>query len=108
MYGNLVGGDTVFACPHGGRGVAAAPPAGARDPVVRVDGVPLATAAKTVAISGCSKCATVRWTPDGEGVRVDGTPVLLDTTGGLCFDALSVSQGPPRISGTAGQGVRCR
>lgn len=112
MYGNLVPGDTVFTCPHGGRAVAAPPPTGARDPAVRLDGLPLATAAEPAAISGCPHdppCATIRWTPDDGGVRIDGAPVLLDTTPGQCCTAESVPQGPPRVATTPGhQGVRCR
>jgi hypothetical protein len=106
MFGNLVPGDAVVTCPHGGRMVAAAPPGHA----VRLDGVPLATT-DAGTVTGCPHdppCTTIRWTPDGDGVRVDGVPVLLDTTAGQCFNALSVPQGPPRIPPATQQGVRCR
>jgi hypothetical protein len=105
--GNLVPGDAVVTCPHGGRMViaTAAPGHG-----VRLDGVPPATT-DTGTVTGCPRdppCTTIHWTPDGDGVRIDGMPVLLDTTPGLCCDARSVPQGPPRISVTAGRGVRSR
>lgn len=108
MYGNLVRGDAVVTCPHGGRVVAAAPPGHA----VRLDGTPPASA-DIGTVTGCphdSPCTTIQWTPDGDGVLVDGVPVLLDTTAGQCFDARAVPQGPPRISPAPQQreGVRCR
>ncbi|MEV3988541.1 hypothetical protein AB0J57_06500 [Streptomyces sp. NPDC049837] len=112
LSGNLVNGGSAIGCPHGGRVVpAAASPSSA----VRIDGHPVPTAADVFTVSGCPHtvdgvphpCATVRWTPAGDGVLIDGSPVLLDTTSALCFSAALVPQGPPVVT-PAGRGVSSR
>ncbi|WP_407287658.1 hypothetical protein [Streptomyces sp. BP-8] len=86
---------------------------------VRIDGAPVATAAGLFTVSGCMHrvdgcahpCTSVRWTPDAgdHAVRVDGVPVLLDTTAAMCFSAGLVPQGPPVVASVhQGQGVSSR
>ncbi|KAF4409370.1 MULTISPECIES: hypothetical protein [Streptomyces] len=113
MSGNVIHGGTQIGCPHGGR-VDAAASAGSAASGVRLDGTPVATAAHAHAVTGCRHtvdrvpvpCTSVRWTPAGDGVLVDGSPVLLDVTAAQCFNAALVPQGAPRIV-SAPQGVVC-
>ncbi|MFJ9415738.1 hypothetical protein ACIRPT_16410 [Streptomyces sp. NPDC101227] len=85
----------------------------------RIDGAPMATAADLFVVSGCphsvghrpQPCTSLRWTPAGgdDTVRVDGVPVLLDTTAAMCFSAGLVPQGPPLVASVhQGQGVSSR
>ncbi|WP_367434033.1 hypothetical protein [Streptomyces celluloflavus] len=100
--GNLVHGGAVISCPHGGLALSTA--AGGSDGV-RIDGAPVATTADLFTISGCPQvvdgrpqpCTSLRWLPDraADAVRIDGVPVLLDTTAAMCFNAGLVPQGPP-------------
>lgn len=114
-------------CPHGGRVVAASAAgsgAHARS-AVRMDGLPLMTAADVHTVSGCghtdggrpSPCTSVRWSAGGGGrdaVAVDGAPVLLDTAAARaqCLSDALLPQGAPLVagprSGTAQRGVECR
>ncbi|MCC5031712.1 hypothetical protein DMH02_000140 [Streptomyces sp. WAC 00631] len=113
-------------CPHGGR-VAAASAAGAgahARSAVRMDGLPLMTAADVHTVSGCghtdggrpSPCTSVRWSANGgrDAVTVDGAPVLLDTAASRaqCLSNALLPQGAPLVAGsgpgTAQQGVVCR
>ncbi|MEV0603451.1 hypothetical protein AB0I82_29725 [Streptomyces sp. NPDC050315] len=115
MTGNLLHGGAVISCPHGGRAVSTA----AVGTGVRIDGAPVATAADLFTVSGCphtvdrvpSPCTSVRWTPaDGKDeVRIDGVPVLMDTSAAMCFSAGLVPQGPPVVASVhQGQGVSSR
>ncbi|MEU5213463.1 hypothetical protein [Streptomyces sp. NPDC020742] len=68
----------------------------------------MVSAGDVFTISGCPHtvggrprpCSDLRWTPaaDGDAVRVDGVPVLLDTTAAMCFSAGPVPQGPPVVA----------
>ncbi|MFE1770465.1 hypothetical protein [Streptomyces sp. NPDC059008] len=86
---------------------------------MRIDDAPVATTAGLFTVSGCmhrvggcpQPCTSVRWTPDvgDQAVRVDGVPVLLDTTAAMCFSAGLVPQGPPVVTSVhQGQGVSSR
>ncbi|TQK42940.1 hypothetical protein FBY35_4385 [Streptomyces sp. SLBN-118] len=111
LSGNLVNGGSVISCPHGGRVV----PASAPSSGVRIDGHPVPTAEDVFTVSGCRHtvggvpvpCTTVRWTPDRNGVLVDGRAVLLESTSALCFSAALVPQGPPVVAASA-RGVSSR
>ncbi len=111
LSGNLVNGGTAISCPHGGRVTTASTSPSA----VRIDGLPVPTGADHFTVSGCrhtvdgvpQPCVTVRWTPERDGVRIDGSPVLLDGTSALCFSAALVPQGPPLVT-RGGRGVSCR
>lgn len=111
MTGKVIHGGTTIACPHGG--VASPVASGHRS--VQVEGAETGTATLVHTVVGCRHvvdavphpCTTVRWTPDTDGVLVDGAPVLLDTTPAQCFSAGLVPQGPPFVSAAA-EGVFCR
>ncbi|MEU0845417.1 hypothetical protein ABZ370_38950 [Streptomyces sp. NPDC005962] len=113
--GNLVNHTATISCPHGGRAQPmSAPSSGA----VLLDGQPVPSAADVYVVVGCPHtadglpvpCVTVRWTPDRDGVLVDGVPVLLDSTSAQCFTAAMVPQGPPVVAATRDgrQGVVCQ
>ncbi|MCC3652171.1 hypothetical protein LIX60_11960 [Streptomyces sp. S07_1.15] len=125
--GSPVHTEAELRCPHGGR-VAAASAAGSgayAASAVRLDGLPLMTAADVHTVSGCghtaggrpSPCTSVRWSAGGGGrdaVTVDGAPVLLDTAAsrGQCLSDALLPQGAPLVAGTgsetAQRGVECR
>ncbi|MFD4032534.1 hypothetical protein ACFWVP_18925 [Streptomyces sp. NPDC058637] len=108
--GTIVNAAASLHCPHGGRASAASAHA-----AVRLDGLPVHTASDTFVVTGCPHtvdgvphpCATVRWSPHADGVRVDGVPVLLHTTEAQCFGAALVPQGPPVVN-AARRGATCR
>ncbi|WP_308427709.1 hypothetical protein [Streptomyces albospinus] len=80
----------------------------------------MATTADPYTVSGCAyvvggrpqPCTSVRWMPSAaaDAVRVDGVPVLLDTTAAMCFSAGPVPQGPPVVASVhqGQQGVSSR
>ncbi len=100
--GNLFGTDTVITCPHGGRVRAVT---GLASDAVLLDGLPVATASGAWTVTGCTHttgsaatpCTSVRWSPGRDGVRVDGVPVLLNSTDAECFSAGLLPQGPPVV-----------
>jgi hypothetical protein len=112
--GNLVNHTATVSCPHGGL----ARPVSVPSSGVLLDGQPVPTAADVFVVVGCPHtvdglpvpCTTVRWTPDRDGVLVDGRPVLLDSTSAQCFSAAMVPQGPPVVAAArqGRQGVVCR
>ncbi|MEV0025876.1 hypothetical protein AB0H45_27335 [Streptomyces atroolivaceus] len=108
--GTIVSAAATLHCPHGGRASAASAHA-----AVRMDGLPVHTASDSFLVTGCPHtvdgvphpCTTVRWSPQPDGVRVDGVPVLLHTSAAQCFSATLVPQGPPLVT-AARQGATCR
>lgn len=95
-------------CPHGGQ--ISVISANAR---VTVSGQPIATLADVFTVAGCAfvvgtvpqPCLTVQWLVPATRVTVNGQPVILQTSSGLCQGA--APQGPPnvivtqvRVSGT--------
>lgn len=109
MTGNVINATSMLHCPHGGRIVTAS-----ASSAVRVDGQAVRTAEDVFAVLGCphrvagkpDPCLTVRWSPPREAVRIDGVPVLLDSTEGLCVGADLLPRGRPLMR--TGEGVRCR
>ncbi|MEE1739347.1 hypothetical protein PUR49_22950 [Streptomyces sp. BE147] len=108
--GTIVSAAATLTCPHGGRASVTA----ARPAAVRLDGLPVHTAADVFAVHGCPHtvdgvphpCTTVRWSPQPGGVLVDGMPVLLHTSAAQCFGAALVPQGAPSVA-AAPRGVSC-
>ncbi|QHC25863.1 hypothetical protein GR130_35255 [Streptomyces sp. GS7] len=106
--GNVVHGGTLIGCPHGGRALSAAAGGAGGADGVRIDGAPVASTADPFTVVGCAHvvagrpqpCTSVRWMPGAaaDAVRVDGVPVLLDTTAAICFSAGLVPQGPPVVA----------
>jgi hypothetical protein len=92
----------TIACPHQGQ---ASPVPG--NTKMKVDGAFALLVNDTMPIAGCtfnvsgspSPCLTIRWTMPAMKVKVDGTPVLLDSSIGLCLNPAQAPQGTATISG---------
>jgi len=79
---------------------------------VLVSGQPVATMADTFPIAGCpfqipvgpgtkpQPCVQVRWLVPATRVTVNGQPVLLQTSTGICQSIEQIPQGPPTIVAT--------
>ncbi|HEY8610110.1 MAG TPA: hypothetical protein VIL69_02325 [Roseomonas sp.] len=91
-------------CPHGGRATLTTANALAMD-----NGAPLLLLTDTHVIAGCpfqipigtgtkpQPCVILRWTSGAVFTRVNGVPVLLQTSTGLCFSVEQIPQGPPLV-----------
>lgn len=86
-------------CPHGGQAVLATANTGAK-----VDGAPVLLLSDQHAIVGCtfapsapSPCVLLRWQTGGTQTQVGGTPVLLQSSVGICENAAGAPQGPALI-----------
>ena len=74
---------------------------------VKVDGNAVATVSDSYVISQCSltsatpphPCLTIQWTTPASKVRVNGQPVILKSSTGLCL-AGAVPQGSPTVRST--------
>lgn len=84
-------------CPHGGTLLAAA-----GNPRVLLSGQPALTIAEPVTVVGCAfnvsgaaqPCLTVRWTMPATRVTINGVPVVLNASMGLCIGPTQAPQGP--------------
>ena len=89
-------------CPHGG--MANAVPSNSR---VKVGGNFALLVSDVFTIAGCSfmmgqsphPCVTIQWQNEAKKVKVNGTPVLLQSSIGLCKAADQMVQGTAIISG---------
>ncbi|WP_313915794.1 hypothetical protein [Tahibacter sp.] len=86
-------------CPHGGQVLLLTTNTDAK-----VDGAPVLLLSDQHAIVGCtfapsapSPCVLVRWQTGGTQTQVGGTPVLLQSSVGICENAAKVPQGPAVI-----------
>lgn len=81
------------------------PPALAR---VKASGVAVATQADSFLIAGCpftvaskpQPCVSIRWVVPALRVRVNRSPVLLQSSRGVCQSAEQAPQGPPVATST--------
>lgn len=79
---------------------------------VVVSGQPVATFSDTYPVAGCpfqipigtgtkpQPCVKVQWVVPAARVRVNGQPVLLKTSTGICQSAEQIPQGPPNVAVT--------
>ncbi|WP_069814587.1 hypothetical protein [Streptomyces sp. TP-A0874] len=111
MSGKVIHAGTQIGCPHGGRaGTAPTPSRG-----VLLDGRTAVNDSVVHTVTGCphtvdgvpTPCTSIRWSPPTDSVRVDGAPVVLETTPALCYTAGLVPQGPPVVSSVTPRGVVC-
>jgi hypothetical protein len=90
-------------CPHGGQ-VTEVP----SSPRVLVSGQPVATMADRYLVAGCvfnvsgkpQPCVRVQWLVPAARVLVNGAPVLVQTSTGLCLSPDAIPNGPPIILAT--------
>lgn len=94
--------NCTIQCPHGGR--ATAVPGNNK---VKVGGSYALLATDMMTIAGCPfttgsnpmPCLTIQWTAPAMRDSVSGTPVLLQTSVGLCLNAMNLPQGTAIVSG---------
>ncbi len=90
-------------CPHGGRVQLTT-----SNTVAQVDGGHLLLLTDVHPVAGCpftlpakpQPCVLVRWLVGATQTRVQGVPVLLQSSVGLCFSAEQIPQGPPVVMQT--------
>lgn len=91
-------------CPHGG-----AVSLTTTNSQCQIDGGYALLQTDVHTVSGCpfqkpttppipSPCVTVRWLTGATQTKVNQTPVLLQTSSGLCYSAEQIPQGPPTIT----------
>ncbi len=101
MPGYVLTSATTAMCPHGGQ--VSWVPSQSR---VLVDQSPVLLASDQATIAGCpfnvsgapSPCLTIQWQLPSTRVTVQGTPVLLSTSVGLCQAATQAPQGPVQLA----------
>lgn len=94
-------------CPHGGQVNAA--PGSSR---VKLGGQPIALSSDTFNVAGCpftvpagaaqkpQPCVRVQWLVTSTRIKVEGQPVILQNSTGLCLSAEQIPQGPPAVKST--------
>ncbi len=102
MPGFLVHVGATAMCPHAGQVTIVS-----TNVRVKVSGQPVATMNDTFTVAGCpfvlppagtpSPCVKIQWMVPAMRVRVGGTPVILQSSTGLCLSAAQVPQGPPTV-----------
>ena len=104
MPGPLFHVGATAICPHAGQ-VTTIP----TNPRVLVSGMPVATMGDTFLVGGCAftlpggkpqPCVKVQWLVPATRVLVNGQPVILQTSVGLCQSAEQIPQGPPTVVAT--------
>ena len=92
---------STLLCPHGGSVVLRTSNVDAK-----IQGAPALLLTDVHSVVGCpftlpgpkpSPCVNVRWLVGAMQTNVRGTPVLLQTSVGLCFSAEQLPQGPPIV-----------
>ena len=88
-------------CPHGGQATLTPTQTDARaggSPTCLVtDQHPVAGCPFTVPPGKPQPCIVIRWLVGATQTRINGTPVLLQNSVGLCYSAEQIPQGPPVI-----------
>ncbi len=90
-------------CPH-----AATVNIQASNTKVKADGQAVVTMSDTFTVSGCpfqiptpvpkpQPCVTLQWVVPAKRVKVNGQPVLLQDSSGICQSAEQIPQGPPNV-----------
>ncbi len=101
MPGPLYHVGAAAICPHGGQVTVIS--TNAR---VLVSGMPVATMADSCMVAGCAftvppgkpqPCLRVQWLVPATRILVNGQPVLLQTSTGLCLSPEQIPQGPPTV-----------
>jgi hypothetical protein len=98
----ILDAGATISCPHGGQ-VTVVP----RSTRVRLGGAAPLLVDDVAIVAGCafnvsgapSPCLQVQWQAPATRVKVEGSPVLLATSIGLCTNAASAPQGPALVMG---------
>lgn len=109
MIPMLTAASTVM-CPHAGRAVLMT-----TNTEALIDGAPVLLQTDVHTIVGCTflvagvptPCLTIRWVSGATQTKVHDTPVLLQTSVGLCLNGVQVPQGTAIVAQTqqAAKGV---
>lgn len=103
MGAKILDSGCSIQCPHGGKATIVT-----GNTRVKVDGPFALLATDTFIISGCSftvppgtpmPCLTIQWLAPATRVKVNQTPVLLQTSVGLCLNATNAPQGTAVVNG---------
>lgn len=104
MPGTLVTTASTIICTHG-----ASVSIVSTNTRVKAGGSPVALMNDTYTVSGCpfqipigtgtkpQPCVKLQWVAPAVRVKVNGTPVILQTSSGLCLSAEQIPQGPPTV-----------
>jgi hypothetical protein len=100
--GFILTSASVILCPHGGM-VMHVPSGGARE---LINGVPIMLLNDFYPVAGCpnsvggaySPCIRVMWVTASTSRLVNGIPVLIHTSTGLCLGASGTTQGAPIVA----------
>lgn len=92
----------TISCPHGGQATVIP-----SNKSVKVGGKFVLLVNDTMIIGGCSfnvfgaasPCLTIQWTAPAASDTVNGTPVLLESSVGMCLNAANTPQGTAIVSG---------
>jgi len=105
MGDNIFHVSAVATCPHQTGQISAI----VSSPRVKVSSQAVATLTDQYLIAGCAftipgpkpqPCIKVQWLRGATRVKVNGNPVILQTSQGLCKSAEEIPQGPPSIKVT--------
>jgi hypothetical protein len=99
---------STLMCPHAGMAILTT-----ANSKALVAGAPMLLQTDLHAIGGCvfapggvpSPCLTIRWVTGATQTSVDGIPVLLQTSVGLCLSAVQAPQGPAIVVQTQTQAL---
>jgi len=100
MPAPVLNASAQMLCPHGG--MVQIIPSNTR---FMVGGAPALVQTDTYVVAGCvftvglkpQPCVQVRWLMGAARLKVNGTPVLTQTSIGLCISADMIPAGPPNI-----------
>lgn len=107
MPGFVVTTTSSAICPHG-----AAVSIISSNARVKAMGQPVATLSDTFSVSGCpfqvpvgagtkpQPCVKVQWVAVATRVRVNGQPVILQSSSGIALSVEQIPQGPPTVTMT--------
>ena len=101
MPGPIVHVGAGIICPHAGSVTVVT-----SNTRVLVGGQPTATLGDTYTVAGCAftvpgpkpqPCVTTRWLVAATRVLVNGQPVIIQTSTGICQSVEQIPQGPPTV-----------
>ncbi len=92
--------SSTLMCPHGGSVMLMT-----SNTLLVIQGAPALLLTDQHTVAGCvfvvgikpQPCVTVRWLVGATETNVNGVPVLLQNSVGLCFSAEQIPQGPPQV-----------